>query len=318
MTLAACGGTPGTSVAPVPAMASNARMVAAASAITTAGTWSKKHAMITAGYFLGLATDTNAMIYASAASQGAGSKELQVYDPATNAWTKGTPMKLAVEGPASAAINGTVYVAGGYAGGKAVATLQAYDESTNTWTGLAKMPTPRFAPAAAVINGILYVVGGAAGNTSTSTPSNALQSYNPATNTWTKLASMPTARGQLAAAALNGEIYAIAGNDGASNNAVEVYNPATNTWAKKNPFPVSDAGLAAAVVNGTLYAVGGNLTYGGLWSYNATTDTWTQLPSMPYPRYGLGAVSDGNLLYAIGGYDAAASKYISDISVYTP
>ncbi len=60
--------------------------------------------------------------------------------------------------------------------------------------------------------------------------------------TWQQLASMPTARQELASAVLNGKIYVIGGlnADGISTNTVEVYNPATNTWTSAQPLPLAN------------------------------------------------------------------------------
>lgn len=64
---------------------------------------------------------------------------------------------------------------------------------SSAWTTQAPMPTPAVSPSAAVINGIMYVAGG--GNSS-GQPLAALQAYNPATNSWSTLASMPGVRNQ--------------------------------------------------------------------------------------------------------------------------
>lgn len=57
------------------------------------------------------------------------------------------------------------------------------------WRTRASMPTPRLEAGAAVINGKVYVVGGFSGSALTTT-----EAYDPATDTWTTRADMPTAR----------------------------------------------------------------------------------------------------------------------------
>jgi len=82
-------------------------------------------------------------------------------------------------------------------------------------------------------------------------------------NIWVPMAPMPTARAALAAAAVNGKIYAIGGEsttliNGSVLNAVEVYDPCTNTWSTAAAgMPTARKGLAAADANGLIYAVGG-------------------------------------------------------------
>src|SRR5262249_37094456 len=74
--------------------------------------------------------------------------------------------------------------------------------------------------------------------------------YDPAANRWTALAYVPTARDHLAAAAMDGRLYAVGGRiDGnysrnlASN---EAYDPATGRWEQRAPLPTARSGIAAA------------------------------------------------------------------------
>ncbi len=84
---------------------------------------------------------------------------------------------------------------------------------------------------AAAIDGTLYAVGGNARD--------ALEAYDPATDTWTSKSPMPAGpRGGLGAAAINGILYAVGGRSGTVNVAtLEAYDPLTNTWTMKAPMP---------------------------------------------------------------------------------
>src|SRR5207237_9615907 len=60
-----------------------------------------------------------------------------------------------------------------------------------------------------------------------------------APGTWLTLAPMPSARQELATAALNDKIYVIGGvENSVSSDRVGFYNPATNTWESAQPIPV--------------------------------------------------------------------------------
>jgi len=121
-------------------------------------------------------------------------------------------------------------------------------------------------------------------------------------NTWAAKAAMPTARYGLAAAAMNGKIYAIGGNDGGLFNANEEYDPATDTWAAKAVMPTARYWLAAAAVNGKVYAIGGYGVGANVnEEYDPVTDTWATKAAMPTARYGLAAAAVGGKVYAIGG-----------------
>lgn len=68
---------------------------------------------------------------------------------------------------------------------------------------------------------------------------------------------MPTPRAFLAAASVNGKIYAIGGDEVDAQTAVEVYDAATNTWTTVAPLPNGRGDLAVAGANGKIYAIGG-------------------------------------------------------------
>jgi N-acetylneuraminic acid mutarotase len=120
--------------------------------------------------------------------------------------------------------------------------------------------------------------------------------------TWQTLAPMPTARQELATAALNGKIYAIGGFDssGAPTNIVEVYDPATNTWTSAHPIPRALHHNCAAVAAGKLYSFGGSSTQ--TFVYDELNDSWSQVASMLFFQVLSPAVGVFNdKIYVAGG-----------------
>src|SRR5437016_7202893 len=168
------------------------------------------------------------------------------------------------------------------------------------WTARAPMPTPRSYLGAAAINSILYAVS-----------LEAVEAYDPATDTWATKAPLPTGRSRLGVAAVNGTLYAVGGVDARPDHpivvfaTVEAYDPATDTWTTKASLPAARYGLGVAAINGILYAVGGASPAGTplatVEAYDPATDTWTTTRPVPTPRFYLGVAAINGLLYAVGG-----------------
>jgi len=162
----------------------------------------------------------------------------EIYDPATNTWTTGTPIPTAVYGYASTVIDGNIHIIGGsqasssQGSGIFVNSNQVYDPQNDTWSLGANLPSAVTYGAAAATEGfmappLLYVIGGYFLNSFSSN----VQVYNPSNNSWSTGASMPTARAYLGVAVVNDVLYAIGGFDDQNGlntlglNTVEEYTP---------------------------------------------------------------------------------------------
>src|SRR3989442_597350 len=131
--------------------------------------------------------------------------------PVCDCWTTKASMPTARNALAVGVIDGVLYAVGGIGTGGAVATVEAYDPASNTWTTKAPLPTARHRLAVGVVNGILYAVGGSGNLGNPPAVLATVEEYDPATNSWTTRASMPTARFDLAVGVVNGILYAVGG-----------------------------------------------------------------------------------------------------------
>lgn len=69
---------------------------------------------------------------------------------------------------------------------------------------------------------------------------------------------MPSRRGGLASAVLDGKIHTVGGETRSSVFANhEVYDPAADRWITAAPLPTARHGLGAAALNGKIYVIGG-------------------------------------------------------------
>jgi N-acetylneuraminic acid mutarotase len=121
---------------------------------------------------------------------------------------------------------------------------------------------------------------------------------------WRDEAPLPTARGEVAAAATQTGIAVVGGflADGRSSRRVELFAPATGRWRRLPDLPVAVNHTFAAGWRGKLYVAGGYGAAGRLraaWVLDA--GRWRPLPSLPYGLAAGGAVVLAGRLYLVGG-----------------
>jgi N-acetylneuraminic acid mutarotase len=134
---------------------------------------------------------------------------------------------------------------------------------------------------------------------------------------------MPTPRGEVTAATVNGKIYVIGGQSYTANfkfRTVEEYDPVTDTWTTKADMPTARCSLAAVELNGKIYALGGNgsgsVHLNTVEEYDPATNKWTTKAGMIRSRHGLSAVTANGKIYAVGGI--AGTKVYSSVEEYDP
>ena len=173
--------------------------------------------------------------------------------------------------------------------------LEVYDPAKNAWTRKAHMPTARGFFGTAVVDGKIYTIGGSPNMVEHDPEIAVVEVYDPATDTWTRKADMPTPRADLTASAVNGKIYAIGGTRHVAVDAlpiVEEYDPVTDTWTRKADMSTARLHLTSAVVDGKIYVFGGSpewaVPLAATEAYDPVSDTWTRLADMPTARTGSG------------------------------
>ena len=117
------------------------------------------------------------------------------------------------------------------------------------------LPTEREHLSVVEAGGRLIALGGRKGSNVA-----VVEAYDPATNAWTTLPPMPTARGGMAAGVLEGRIHTAGGENLVAISTYrehEVFDLATQTWSRGPDLPTKRHGLASAVVDGRWYVIGG-------------------------------------------------------------
>jgi len=174
---------------------------------------------------------------------------------------------------------------------------------------------PSFDPQAVAADpatGRVYAVGSA-----TQAVGNRAAVLSPATQKWSALPSMPSARIDALAAVVGGKLYVTGGD----NPQQVVYNPATNQWSDTASPRVSyDDGTSIAVVGSNMYLVGGCGT--GVCGettvqvYHSASNTWTTAAPYPVPVSYAACGGIAGELYCAGGYSdssgSATAGYVYD------
>lgn len=255
-----------------------------------------------------VAAATNGKLYAISGNQD--NHGVFEYDAGNDAWTTKTPIPTARAFlGAAGAPNGKVYAIGGVTDPGSpytcIATVEEFDPLNNSWAAKTDMPTARCSLAVATApNGKIYAVGGtsASGNP---VAFDVTEEYDPANNSWSTKAPMPTARfGLTLVAAGNGKLYAIGGNDltganpgGGLLTTVEEYDPGTNVWTTQTDINVARTALGSAATGGKIYAIGGQ-NEGGILATNEEAST----PSTAVPAACAGMTFD-KTIYGTDGAD---------------
>ena len=164
---------------------------------------------------------------------------------------------------------------------------------------------PRHALTGEALNGYVYAIGGiVSGGTAPSDSQNAVSRYDPATDSWTLVDSMPTARHSLSSAVIDGWIYAVGGHVVNSRSENQRYN-GTSWESRASVYARSSPGVAA--YNGELYVFGGN-HYATMLSrfdiYNPTTDTWRYGGEIPVTGTPDGALTFDDNIYVYDQTDS--------------
>jgi hypothetical protein len=104
------------------------------------------------------------------------------------------------------------------------------------------------------VGGVIYMIGGGTGGAMT-----AVEAFQPATNTWSSKAAMPTPRTNMGAAVLGSLIYVYGGiNSSVLKDQVEVYDTVANSWTTRANLPFPWYYHTGFALNGALYSLGGN------------------------------------------------------------
>jgi DNA-binding CsgD family transcriptional regulator/N-acetylneuraminic acid mutarotase len=140
-------------------------------------------------------------------------------------------------------------------------------------------------------------------------------------SSWHERAQMPTRRAYQALTAVEGHIFAIAGQTPEGiTGAVEIYAPEEDIWTRGRDKPTPVTYAAGAAIETDIYVPGGCDEAGAptktVEVYDTVADAWRESGPLPEPRCAYALTATGGRLYLFGGWDG--ESYVATTYVYDP
>jgi plastocyanin len=319
------------------------------------GTWVAKNGQIdpglvgsrfTANMAVATLTDTTGIhIYAigGSSTDSIPTTSVRVYDPildsvsvlSSDPW----PLSTAHSPGGWAVYNNQLYIFGGFS---ALGSGAVFSDTWRfnplaapgaKWTQLttANLPTAKGYTAGAMLDGYIYAIGGDSWDSANHTlvPLTDVVRMDPtqANPTWTAVAGLPTARGDMGAWAYDtGAPYEIAGRVAVAgghyltpDNLGYIYNPGTDSWSSFPNMVKATRNYGYAQLNGYLYAFGGydftnslpdaanfNQRYDATGPASTSTPTVTGTPPTSTRTSTTGATSTGTMTAVVTASSTSA------------
>lgn len=201
-------------------------------------------------------------------------EKVEIFDPKTNMWVDALALKDQRAGQIAQLLsNGRVLVAGGNTAFNQIpsdGTAVLYDPTTNTWSETGPMTYPRVLSEAVMLrNGEVLVAGGIVIGSDPPASSNAVEIYNPRTNTWRTAPSLSKARfGFILSTTSNGRVIAIGGSrdwdwfwtQDSLVHEIEYFEPSARQWSVIANLPEPSAfGAGVRLRDERLWISGGDV-----------------------------------------------------------
>lgn len=203
-------------------------------------------------------------------------------------------------GCAIGAVDGCLYVLGGFCRALTMKCVWKFDPIKNDWSEVTSMSTGRAYCKTGILNNKLYVVGGVSQGRGSLTPLQSAEVFDPSTGSWSQVPNMPFSKAQaLPTAFLADMLKPIATGLTPYMGRLcvpqslyswpffvdvggEIYDPETNSWIEMpngmgEGWPARQAGTKlSVVVDGELYAFdpSSSMDSGKIKVYDRKEDAW--------------------------------------------
>jgi N-acetylneuraminic acid mutarotase len=251
-----------------------------------------------------------------------GTKQVWKYIISQNVYTKMPDLPIKIAAGQLEYVNGKLHYIGGTNSARTQDLGNHYvldlNNLTAGWKTLASLPNPRNHAGSAVYEGKIYFIGGQHGQDSKLVTQKETDVYDPATNTWTRLADMPVpsganGRGHISSGVvvMGNRIIVLGGEivHQTCINMVSAFSPYLNSWTNLTPLPQNRYSGVAGVMAGDIFYTGGAKTsttfkgvpFGNAVALSPVADAFVRNGSYAGTNYG----SDTALIVkgaAVSGY----------------
>jgi N-acetylneuraminic acid mutarotase len=252
-----------------------------------------------------------------------GIEDVQIYDPASDAWITGPALPEPRNIHDSCAIDETVYVIGGSDHTDSTATCYAHVAGNAQWRTREPMAAgARHGVAVVEHGGKMYVIGGADLLT-------VVEEYDPATDAWLLMDDVPFECHMARAVSDGTHIYLTGGSDastGLSTAALYRFDPnasAGSQWTPLASMATAREGHGAVLVDGMIYVFAGvqdeTTPLDSVEAYDVAGNVWSSKTPLPYAAFAVTAtVADGEVFVMGGLHDFVASGFHDDVYRFDP
>lgn len=247
----------------------------------------------------------------------------------TNPFSNLAPAPKRLSNAKAQRIGDKVYWLGGISHGAAIENedsgqpnldVLVYDLTENVWDTIGQLPVNATALEVNAINGVLYVLAQESSIVFAQQLTDSMYAFEPSTNQWTELASMPVLRSSSTSQVVGDRIYIMGGFRREGEQAVEVdevhiYDSVNDTWSEGAPMPGAVYGACSVVIDTDIYVISGNAgnqISNYIYVYDTQSGSWSEIEM---PRE-LGRANGGcnelnGYIYLLGGspYSASFTTY---------
>ncbi|XP_030643122.1 kelch-like protein 23 [Chanos chanos] len=204
-----------------------------------------------------------------------------IYNTDQDEWTEGCPMLTARYYHCSVALNGCIYVIGGYRGGAPARETEFYDPLKEEWFPIADLIQGVGNATACVLNDKIYLIGGHYGYRGTCTYEK-IQTYRADLNEWSITTVSPHPEYGLCSVALNNKLYLVGGQ----TTITDCYDPERDEWTQMSVMKERRMECSAVVIHGCIYVAGGYSYSKGTYlqsveRYDPESDSWEIAGNLP-------------------------------------